>query len=290
MIHCSHQLNEQQLQELQQLAQHCKKQDGSIPNLYTHILTQHRAFPSNIFYYEQQQLIGFLSVYFFYDEAVEVSVLVHPSFRKQGIAKALLHEVLPLIQAQNYSAVIFSTPEQLHNQWLPNRGYTYLHSEYYMERSDRSPILRYHQNLSYRIALTDDIPALCVLDKHCFPHKHGDLVERFQHIIDNREYCLILALHNSTLIGKAHLRWQEQGASLSDIAIIPEQQGKGFGTALITYCINYALSEGKPLLNLDVEAHNQKALNLYIKLGFATQNACDFWSISMDQLIGTVGA
>jgi ribosomal protein S18 acetylase RimI-like enzyme len=281
----TNQIDKHQSQELQQLADLCKKRDGSVPNLYMHILTQHRTFPASLLYYEEQKLLGFLSVYFFYDDAVEISLLVHPEHRKRGIAKKLIQSILPLVQLQNYSKVIFSTPKQLNNKWLTIYGYSYLHSEYYMERNDLSPLLNYNKNLSFRTALVDDIPILCTLDDFCFPNKPGDLPERFAMLLNNRDYRIVLAFHHNVPIGKAHIRWQEDGASLSDIAIHPTQQGRGFGTSLIAYCINQALSEGKPSLNLDVETHNQRALNLYTRLGFSVQNACDFWSIEIERII-----
>ena len=280
----TNQINKQQLDELQQLSDDCKKKDGSIPNLYTHILTQHRAFPASFLYYQQNKLIGFLSAYFFYDDAVEVSLLVHPAYRQQGIAKQLLHAIIPLLQSHNYFKLIFSTPTGLNDQWLSSCGYIYLHNEYYMERSDLSPILAHNRSLSFRPAIADDIPILCSIDDLCFPKKHLDLPERFAMLLHNRDYQIIIAFYNNIPMGKAHIRWQETGASLSDIAIHPQQQGKGYGTALIAHCINHALSEGKPLLNLDVETHNQRALNLYTRLGFSVQNACDFWSINIEKL------
>lgn len=284
MIKNTNQLNAQQERELIKLAELCKKKDSSIPNLYTHILIQHRAFPASLLYYEQDELIGFLSAYFFYDDAVEISLVVHPSFRKKGIAKTLIRTILPLIQLQNYFKLIFSTPAGVNNKLLSAYNYSYLHSEYYMERDNLNPVIEYQPSLTFRTATPADIPYLCTLDELCFPKKQGDLLARFEHILDNREYELILAFDHNHLIGKAHLRWQPQGATLSDIAVAPNKQGKGYGTALIAHCINHALSEGKPLLNLDVETHNKRALNLYTRLGFSTQNACDFWSIDLERL------
>ena len=143
----------------------------------------------------------------------------------------------------------------------------------------------YKQNLTYRTAIADDIPLLCTFDDACFPGKQTDSTERFQHLIDGREYQILIVYQNSRPIGKAHLRWLDNGATLSDIAILPAKQGQGLGTALITYCINLALSEGKPHLNLDVETHNERALKLYTKLGFVTQNACDYWAIEVGKFL-----
>jgi ribosomal protein S18 acetylase RimI-like enzyme len=285
MIKKTNQLDAEQLKALERLRALCKKADGSTPNLYTHILEQPRTFPASLLYYKQQELVGFLGAYFFYDEAVEIYLLVNPLHRRSGIAKELIHTILPLIQSQNYAKLIFSNPAHLNNSWLLAKGFLYLHSEYYMERDDLNPLLDYKQTLTFRNAISDDIPLLCAFDEECFPTKQLDSTERFQHLIDGREYQVLIAYQDTTPIGKAHLRWQSDGATLSDIAIIPSQQGKGLGSSLITYCINMALSEGKPHLNLDVETHNERALKLYTRLGFATKNACDYWSIELNKLL-----
>ncbi len=284
MIQNTHQISAQQLSDLKKLIKLCKKKDASIPNLYTHILTQHRTFPASFLYYQEEQLLAFLSAYFFYEDAVEVSILVHPEHREQGIAKQLIASILPLIEFQNYSKLIFSMPQGLNNTFLLKKGFIYSHSEYCMERKNLAPILEYQHPLTYRLATIEDISILSALDELCFPEKHHDSLDRFTYLLANREYEIVLAFHNHLLIGKAHIRWEEKGATLSDIAVYPEYQGKGYGTTLISYCINHALEEGKPLLDLDVEAHNNRALNLYMKLGFAVRNACDFWSIDIGQL------
>lgn len=284
MISTTNQLNEKQLYNLEQLKTISKKADGSIPNVYTHLLIQKRTLPTIALYYEKEQLLGFLSVYFFYDDAVEIAVLIHPEARRKGIAKQLLRHILPLIQEHNYTKVIFSSPTHLNDRWLSAQGFSYRHSEYYMERHNLTPLLDPKKQLTFRTATKQDIPQLCSLDEACFHKTREELEPRFQHILSDRDYQIILAFKQNQLIGKAHLRWQKHGATFSDIAVFPEKQGHGLGTALITHCINYALSEGKPNLNLDVETHNQKALNLYTRLGFLTQNACDYWIIDIDKL------
>nr|WP_278030603.1 GNAT family N-acetyltransferase [Legionella wadsworthii] len=284
MLSTTNQLNNEQLAELEQLKIACKKNDGSIPNFYTHLLVQKRTLPTILMYYDKQRLVGFLSVFFFYEDAVEVSLLVHPKYRRKGIAKKLLRNILPLVKEQGFYKLIFSNPANLNTQWLTGLGFSFLHSEYYMERNDLAPLLDYKKNLTFRTAVENDIPLLCILDEACFFKNHDELVPRFEHILSDRTYEIILAFEDNHLVGKAHLRWENHGATLSDIAVMPNRQGKGLGTALISHCINYALSEGKPELNLDVETHNQKALNLYTRLGFLTQNSCDYWEVDLNEL------
>lgn len=284
MLSTTNQLNKDQLNDLELLKNECKKADGSVPNLYTHLLAQKRTLPSIVMYYDKQKLIGFLSVFFFYDDAVEVSIIIHPKHRRKGLAKKLLRNILPLVKEQGFFKLIFSSPAHLNNQWLRDIGFNYMHSEHYMERNDLTPLLDYKNNLTYRTATEKDIPLLCVLDEACFFKQQDELIPRFEHILSDRTYEIVLAFENNNLIGKAHIRWEKHGATLSDIAVLPVRQGKGLGTALISHCINYALTEGKPNLNLDVETHNQKALNLYTRLGFLTQNSCDYWEIDLNEL------
>lgn len=284
MLSNTNQLNEAQLKDLEQLRAVCRKKDGSAPNLYTHLLTQKRNLPTVLLYYDKHHLVGFLSVFFFYEDAVEISLLVHPDYRRKGIAKKMLHHILPLVKEQGFFKLIFSSPSHANDQWLAERGFLYMHSEYYMERHDLNPLLDYKKELTYRTATEQDIPLLCVLDEACFFKTQSELIPRFEHILSDRTYQIILAFEENHLIGKAHIRWQQHGATLSDIAVLPVRQGKGLGTALISHCINYALSEGKPELNLDVETHNQKALDLYTRLGFLTQNSCEYWEIDLYKL------
>ncbi len=285
MIKHTNQLNKQQIEELQQLAQQCKVSDGDTPNLYVHILSQERAFPASLLYYEQEQLVGFLSIYFFYEHAVELSILVAPKYRQQGIAKKLMQTIMPLLQQQQYATLICSAPAH-HHALLAHCGCVYLHSEYYMARHELAPLLNYSMpKVSFRQAQIEDSSSLHQLDELCFPKKNGAFVEHVSFFLGKREYKILAAFYDNQLIGKAHIRWQEDSATLSDIAIVPSLQGRGFGGALISQCINVVLDAGKSALYLDVETHNKTALNLYSRLGFVVENACDFWSITTAKLL-----
>src|SRR5690606_31146107 len=158
MLSKTNQLNTDQLKDLEQLKTACKENDGSVPNLYTHLLSQKRTLPTILLHYDKQRLVGFLSVFFFYEDAVEISLLVHPDYRRKGIARKMLRNILLLVQEQGFSNLIFSNPAHLNNQWLLNLGFSYLHSEYYMERHDLKPLLDYKKNLTYRSATDQDIP------------------------------------------------------------------------------------------------------------------------------------
>ncbi len=284
MFTCINHLNQAQMADLNQLIQTCREADGSIPNVYKHLLTQHRALPANILYYQDGKLSGFISAYFFYEDSCEVSLLVAPSFRRQGLGNQLIQALLPTILSQKIDKLIFSSPHQVNDEWFKSRGFEYQMTEYHMERHDLKPELISTPSLSFKMATVKDINDLCLIDKACFPKEQGKMLTRFNNLLNNRNYQLLLAYQNSAPIGKAHIRWHDEGATLSDISILPHLQGQGLGSALLAYCINYCLSEGKSRLDLDVETQNTQALNLYTRFGFKVKNACDYWLVRAEQL------
>lgn len=284
MLQQTDQLNENQIADLLALQARCKKNDVSTPNLYTHILSQPRIYPAAILYYKDKVLIGFLSAFFFYEKAVEISLLVDPDFRRLGIASKLIQGILPLLESQQLSTLIFSCPQKINEKWLSKSGFAFMHSEYFMQRTVLHPILADNKALRFKEATNEHLPLLYSLDEACFGKKDQPDSYRFHNLIDNREYYIVIAFLDNKPIGKAHMRWEAKGATLSDIAVEPSYQGRGFGSAIIAHCVNLALTEGKNIISLDVETHNHKALELYIRLGFSIQNACDYWKIDINQL------
>lgn len=282
LIH-NHQLNAQQLTELTTLSTECKNVDRNIVPTYQHLLGQNRPNSSNILYY-QQHLIGFLSTFFFYDDACEIALMVAPAFRRQGVAINMLKEALPLVIAPHLKKLIFSTPHDLNNHWLSAHGFCYQHSEYQMRRDHSEPILNKTTSLVVRPATYDDIPILCLINDACFPTQPPDTPIRLHALLHDSLYQIFIAEQEGKPVGKAHICWQQDSARLTDIAVLPHVQKRGFGSILLGHCINYCLNAHQSNINLDVETQNQQALQLYTRLGFVVNNAYDYWTIPIETI------
>lgn len=284
MLICNNQLDANQLHALDNLSALCRAIDGDLPPFYTHILEQKRVTDNNFLYYQNNKLVGFLSIYFFYANASEISVIVDPSYRRQGIAKKLIQAALTLLESKRVETLLFSNPAAVNEIWLSRLGLLYHNSEYHMERNSYEPLLITKQTLTIRKASEKDIFSLCAIDEQCFPVEPEHMPMRFINLLNDNSYTLVIALRNGKAVGKAHIRWQDNETSFSDIAIIPQYQNQGLGSELLAYCINHALMLGKTKLVLDVETSNHNALNLYTRHGFRSVNAIDFYSISTKKL------
>ncbi len=299
MIIETNQLNHLQLHQLDELNELCQKADQGAPALYRHLLVEKRPNNSALLYYKNstadvcaaseqrhinEQLVGFLSAYFFYNHACEISVLVHPNYRHQKIATQLLQQILPLLTKKTIQRVIFSTSPSL--TYLAEKGLTYQESEYRMERTDETMAPLTMPTLAVRHANMHDIPALLELDQRCFASEVNSSHDHMVGLLNNPHYTILIASYQGKSIGKAHLRRQDASTTfLSDIAILPAFQGQGMGYELIAHAINEALREEKTRLVLDVSTSPaSKALNLYLRHGFKIRLQYDYWTISLDQL------
>jgi ribosomal protein S18 acetylase RimI-like enzyme len=270
-------LNAKQLNDLEKLRHLCHEADGNTIPTYDYLLCLHRSLPCNVLYYQEEELVGFLSVFFFYDNACEVTLMVAPKFRGQKIASILLKEIPSLITPA-IKELVFSVPSgKGHAELSPH--FHYRNSEYHLEREDHTPAIA-PLSITLRPAHFSDLSFLCEIDKACFPEENHPMEARFQELLQDTNYQLFIAEEKGIKAGKIHLHLDHPGqARFTDIAILPAMQKRGLGSAMIAQSINYCLKENRPKLQLEVETTNQHALKLYLQLGFNIKNAYDFWSI-----------
>lgn len=277
------QLTSQQLDDVRKLAHTCQKADGYLLPTYPHILTTPRHYPSTYMHYENKKLLGFIGIYFFYQDAVEITLMVHPDARRLGIATQLINRIIPILSALNLSDVIFSGMPKALESWLLEKEFKYYESEFEMMRFSKERIDVNAPKLLIQKATHNDLAILNMIDQACFDDNLVD-VSRLNQLIEDRQYKIMVGLYDQTIIAKAHIRWLDDTAKLSDIAVTPQHQGKGFGREMIAHCINYSLDTHNLPASLDVQTKNVTAIKLYTKLNFETINQIDFWKISLYKL------
>jgi len=277
IIHTQH-LEHETIAALNALSAICQHHDGNKIATYTELLIHQRPKPDSLLYYKNKQLIGFAAVFFFEYDNAEISLLVHPQYRKKGYGHTLLHTLLESIQkSRPVGNVNFSVPHGLNTDSLTAHKLQYQSSEYEMQFQIQHPVDIHLDSLDIRVATHADMQVLCLIDQTCFPKTHPYSMHRFETLLSREDHLIFVASYQNQMIGKAHLSWDKKAARLSDIAVLPTMQGQGFGKKIITYCLNQALKIPQSNITLSVETHNKNALNLYQHLGFQVINAIDYW-------------
>jgi ribosomal protein S18 acetylase RimI-like enzyme len=277
IIHTQH-LQQETIEALNALVDISRQKDGNKIAIYTELLMHQRSKPDSLLYYKQKQLVGFAAVFFFEHDTAEISLLIHPEYRKKGYGNALLRTLLESVQeSRPVSKITFSIPHGLHKDSLTARNFQYQNSEYEMQLQLQQPLDVDFKPLEVRVATHADMETLCLIDQICFPTTHPYSVYRFETLLAREDNLIFVASFENQIIGKAHLSWDKKSARLSDIAVLPAMQNQGFGKKIIAYCLNQALKIPQTNITLSVETHNKNALNLYQHLGFNVINAIDYW-------------
>jgi ribosomal protein S18 acetylase RimI-like enzyme len=82
------------------------------------------------------------------------------------------------------------------------------------------------------------------------------------------DHLIVGAWSGQELVGYAHCRQVKDAWHLNNIAVSPEQRGRGIGRALIQRWMSMAADRGCSRLSLDVNVDNRTALEWYHSLGF----------------------
>ncbi|MCX7116199.1 MAG: GNAT family N-acetyltransferase [Gammaproteobacteria bacterium] len=275
-----YQLSDAEIEALDSLLETVKQHDGGLPAIYKHLLILRRDTPCHFLFYTANtpgKLIGFLSFYFFYQDSCEISLVVHPDHRHQGIAHQLLKTLYSTYLTPQIKSLYFSSSTAKTDDWQHHHSMFLSHTEYHLKRTLPKLKAPSHPKLSIRPATLADIPTLCLLDDACFHDQDDGMPERFQLLITDSAYTVLVAEREGQLIGKAHLRYDTIEATLSDLAILPDHQHQGLGGELLAYTINYAIDQGFETIELDVKTNQQPILNLYLQHGFSIDTQLYFY-------------
>jgi len=277
MLISLNELSASQLNDIESLLNRCKQHDGNSIPIYKHLIEKRHPIPCNILYYKNNQLVGYLRSFFFFEDACEITLMVDPKFRRKRIATQLLETIIPIMQSEYINKLIFSAPAQLHDIWFKKLGLIYRNSEYHMHYKIKNQSTVKPKPAKIRFANTHDISDLCIIDNFAFPNKKAEPEALFHSLLKTPNCEIFVLTSNDKVIGKAHVFSESDKVRLTDIGIHPDNRSQGFGTSLIKHCINHCMLRNKTNIVLDVETNNEGALKLYQNLGFEITNSHDYW-------------
>jgi ribosomal-protein-alanine N-acetyltransferase len=113
-----------------------------------------------------------------------------------------------------------------------------------------------------------DIPAVHDLERRLFPVDAWPLQMFVDELAQAETRRYLVAEHGGHIVGYAGLMCIEPIADVQTIAVVPEQEGKGIGSALLTELILESRRRCAEDVLLEVRADNPRAQQLYRRFGF----------------------
>jgi len=206
----------------------------------------------------------------------EWSLVVTPAYRQKGIGTALVEGIQVGLKergAEGQLAVVIDGSPYGHT-FIENKGFTYSFSETTLETKAEPVTLRSDINIqAYNGEQAELITIYC--------EAFGDLPEESEELIafntstNGRE--LWVAYRDGAVVGTVTTAKENEIQWVTALAVHPNCEGQGIGTALLSFSKDYASKVGATFVMLDVEVDNKKALSVYEKAGFMKAQQIDYY-------------
>lgn len=122
-------------------------------------------------------------------------------------------------------------------------------------------------SVGFRVMTTADIDAIAELEGVLFPIDAWPRQMFADELAQASRHYLVAEEHGE-ILGYAGLMCLEPVADVQTIAVLPEFEGRGIGTSLLTRLLAEAGRRGATEALLEVRADNPRAQRLYQRFGF----------------------
>jgi len=278
-------LHKTDLRTIKTLVDRCLQQDGFRVKLYWNILQNRQTQELNdLFYFVDGNLAGYLAIFTFESDEAEISVTVHPKYRRLGIYNKLIAEALLELRQRYISKCLCICPQGslINETYLRPFKPDYVFSQIEMSTTE-IPIFQNLPEVTLRLAEPADLPLIAKIGMVGFKASFNEALQRFtENMQEKNRKMWLLSTPELENIGKIHVRYDDNNvAFIHDLCILPEHRGKRYALAMILKTMHMLRQQAQKVFTLDVECDNEGALKLYELCGFKSISAYDFWRVSL---------
>jgi ribosomal protein S18 acetylase RimI-like enzyme len=232
----------------------------------------------DLLWWQHDRLVGYLGLYGF-GSTPEVAGMVDPSARRAGIGTALLDGARRLARDSGHRELLLVTPRST----PAGRGFASAHagvldhSEHFMVLGDAPTTAGRRADVEVREMHEEDTPDVSRILTAAFGHPPP--VESL--VLDDGSDQVVVIEHLGSVAGTMRLSRHAGATGIYGFAVDPAMQGRGLGrAALLTVC-GRLRQAGGGLVTLEVEVHNDRALDLYTSAGFERRATEDYYLLRL---------
>jgi ribosomal protein S18 acetylase RimI-like enzyme len=280
-------LSKTQLLQIEQLADQCEQFENLTMKLNWNRLRNRPAEELNDFlFYSDSHLVGYLALYIFNTREVEISAMVAPSHRRQGIFSRLLQAARQEIIHRKIPDILFICEHKSPavEPVMARLKAAYEFSEHKMIHTggQPQPPKQHHPDVTLRPATIQDIQMVAQLDEACFNVPPETSISYLSAVLDNHAtHQLSVIMLNTQPIGKIQTLPVGREVSVSAFCIWPEHRHKGIGYQILSRVVTDLLVAGWDQITLEVETKNRQALKIYQRAGFESSTTYDYYRLPL---------
>ncbi len=226
---------------------------------------------------EGRQLAGFLGLYAFIPEPIEMVGMVAPGWRRRGIGTALLDAALSACRERECGTPLLVVPRSS----VAGKSLALRHGGV-LDHSEHALVLvgpPNHQpggpRITLRPATGEDAAEVSRLLEAAFGLPAAGLSERLG---SGQEPTLLVESGGAT-VGTVRLTRHGEEAGIYGLAVNPAWQRRGIGRAVLEQVCEQLRREGARRVGLEVAVDNERALRLYTSVGFRAITIEDYYAM-----------
>lgn len=278
MIRATNQLTEKERKAVKALIASCQAHDQTFREPYlSNMLNFDPNMPAFFLYYQEGELLGLLTVYAD-DEDVEVSILVAPSHRREGIARAMYRSFEKELASYPIRSVTFQT-ERVFLDGHPDLASHWgliedEETEIWLGR-DRTPyVFGPRSDIKMVLAEPSYLDEIAQLHHQAFsdPEETLEVSRRYiTEALKDSDGLLYILLKETQVIGVCTVDLSGNSNYLYGLAIAEAYRGQGYGSYLAKTVVNQLIVHNDKSFQIAVEDNNIGAKHLYEKIDFVKQ-------------------
>lgn len=285
-------LHKNDLRIIKNLVDISAQHDGFRVRLYWNILQNRLTQEFNdLLYFMDGNLVGYIGLFTFEVDEAELSIVVHPKYRRQGIGKKLLAEALLELQQRHIPKSLWICPQGslIDKDYLQPLSPEYTFSQIEMITT-QVPEFTDLPEVRLRLATTADLPLIAKIGMIGFQSSYTEALQRFtENMQEKSRKIWLLSTPENENVGKIHVRFDDTHvAFIHDLCVLPEYRGKRLAMAMIVKTMHMLRQEGYKVFTLDVETDNEGALKLYLQCGYQKVSAYDYWRVPTQSMLQLV--
>jgi len=245
-------------------------------------------------YFNGEELIGYMGICSFggISQPLEITGMVHPEYRRQGIFSKLMELVIAECRTRNAEGILaLCDKKSISGQgFLKKISAVYKFSEFEMYLNHKFyETLEKQQpsGITFRKAVNADASEI---NRQNMIYFGDDSEEENEDSEDSgillpeeeekRGMTIYIAEKEERIIGKVNLQMSDSGTGgIYGLGILPEFRGNGFGRAILTFGVEKLKDAKATEVMLQVAAENGTALNLYKSCGFQETSVMDYFKL-----------
>ncbi|MDE3134781.1 MAG: GNAT family N-acetyltransferase [Acidobacteriota bacterium] len=233
---------------------------------------------SDLLWWDGERLLGFVGIYGFGREQLELTGMVDPDARRRGIARALFEAALPLCRERGRRRLLLVVPRVSPGGDEFARAYdmSFEHSEHAMTLRSRPEPAPARDETCVRQAVADDIPALSALYRDGFGHARVDP----DRLASERSRTLMLE-RDGQIVGTIAVARDGRRGAVYGFVVDTGQRGQGIGHEVLRRVCQDQFDTGAERVDLEVEVANDRALGLYTSVGFELAATDDYYELAL---------